>query len=186
MVLEKTLESPLDSKEIKPVNSKGNQPWIYIGTDMHWTDAEAEAPILWPPDAKSRLAVKDPDAGKDWGQEEKRATEDELVGWHHWLKGHEFNWPLGDSEGQGRLVCCSPSGHKESGTTEWLNNNNRQFESQGSGIGFAQWFWLWYLQEVKVLAWAHLICFCVGWRTWLVSQSWRLEKASVPPRCAST
>ena len=86
VVVEKTLESPLSSKEIKPVNRKGDQPWIFIGR----TDAEAEAPILWPPNAKNWLIVKDPDAGKDWGQEEKGMTEDEMVGWHHWLNGHEF------------------------------------------------------------------------------------------------
>ena len=86
MVLEKTLESLLDCKEIQPVNPKGNQSWIFIGR----TDAEAETPILWPPDAKSLLTGKDPDAGKDWRQEEKRKTEDEMVGWHHWLNGHEF------------------------------------------------------------------------------------------------
>ena len=85
-MLEKTLESPLGSKEIKPVNSKGNQPWVFIER----TDAEAEAPILWPPDAKSWLIGKDPDAGKDWGQEEKRMTEDEMAGWHHQLDRHEF------------------------------------------------------------------------------------------------
>ena len=84
MVLEKTLESPLDSKGIKPVNSDGNQPWIFIGR----TDAEAEAPVLWPPDVKSRLIRKDPAAEKDWRQEEKGTTEDEMVRWHHWLKGH--------------------------------------------------------------------------------------------------
>ena len=93
MVLEKT-ESPSDSKEIKPVNPKGNQPWIFFGR----TDAEAEAPVLWPPDAKSRLMEKDPDAGKDWGQEEKGMTEDEMVGWHHRLNGHEFEQASGDSE----------------------------------------------------------------------------------------
>ena len=86
MVLKKTLESPLDCKETQPVNPKGNQSWIFIGR----TDAEAEAPILWPPDAKSWLIGKDPDAGKDWRQEEKWTTEDEMVGWHHWLDGHEF------------------------------------------------------------------------------------------------
>ena len=86
VVLEKTLESPLDCKEIKPVNPKGNQPWIFIGR----TDVEAETPILWPPDSKNWLIGKDPDAGKDWGQEEKGMTEDEMVGWHHWLDGHEF------------------------------------------------------------------------------------------------
>ena len=104
MVLDKTLESPLDSKEIKPVNPKGNQPWIFIGR----TDVEAEASILWLPDVKSQLIGKDSDAGKDWGWEEKEVTEDEMVGWHHWLNGHEFGQNLGDSGRQGSLVCCSP------------------------------------------------------------------------------
>ena len=99
VVLEKTLESPLDSKEIKLVNPKGNQPWIFFGR----TDAEAEAPILCPPAAKSGFIGKDPDAGKDWRQEEKGTTEDEMVGWHHWLNGHEFEQAPGDSEGQGSL-----------------------------------------------------------------------------------
>ena len=120
VVLEKTLESPLDCKEIKPVNLKGNQPWIFIGN----TDAAAETPILRPPDVKSRLTGKDPDAGKDWGQEEKGATEDEMVGWHHWLTGNEFEQTQKDSKGEGSLVCCSPWGHKELDTTEWLNKNN--------------------------------------------------------------
>ena len=116
VVLEKTLESPLDCKEIQPVNLKGNQSWIFIGR----TDAEAEALILWPPDAKNWLIGKDPDAGKDWGQEEKRTTEGEVVGWHHWLNGHEFEQVLGDGEWKGSLVCCSPWGHKESDTTGQL------------------------------------------------------------------
>ena len=105
VVLEKTLESLLHSK-IKPVIPKGNQPQIFIGR----TDAEAKAPILWPLDAKNQLIGKDPDARKDWRQEEKGMTEDEMVGWHHWLNGHEFDQTLGDSEGQGSLVCCSPLG----------------------------------------------------------------------------
>ena len=113
MVLEKTLESPLDQKEIKPINPKENQPWISIGR----TDAKAEAPILWPPDANSWFIGKDPAAGKDWGQEEKGMTEDEMVGWHHPLYGHEFEQTMGDSEGQGSLACCSPWGHKELDTT---------------------------------------------------------------------
>ena len=119
MVLEKTLESPLDNKEIKLVHPKGNQPWIFIGR----TDAEAEAPILWLPDAKSQLIGKDPDAGKDWGQEEKQATEDEMNGWHHWLNGHEFEGTLGDSEGQGSLH-GAVHGEAELDMTEQLNNNN--------------------------------------------------------------
>ena len=104
VVLEKTLESPLDCKEIKSVNAKGDQSWIFIGM----TDAEAEASILWPPDAKSQLKRKDPDAGKDWGKEEKGTTEDEMVGWHHWFNGHEFGQAPGDGEVQGSLECCSP------------------------------------------------------------------------------
>ena len=120
VVLEKTLESPLDSKEIKPVNSKRNQSWIFIGR----TDAEAEAPILWPPDAKSRLTRKDPDAGKDWRQEEKGMTE-EMVGWHHRLDGHEYEQAPGVDDGQGSLACFSHWGCKESDTTEQLNWTER-------------------------------------------------------------
>ena len=116
VVLEKTFESPLDHKEVKSVNSKGNQSWIFIGR----TDAEAEAPILWPPDAENWLIGKDPDAGKDRRQEEKGTTEDEMVGWHHWLDGHEFEQALGVGDGQGSLVCCSPRGRKESDTTELI------------------------------------------------------------------
>ena len=112
MVLEKTLESPLDSKEINPDDLKGNQPCILIGR----TDAEADTPILWPPDAKSRLIENDPDAGKDGGQE-KGATEDEMVRWHHQLNGNKFEQTLEDNEGQGSLACCSPWVHKESDTT---------------------------------------------------------------------
>ena len=104
VVLEKTLERPLDSKEIKPVNPKGNQPWIFIGR------TDAEAPILWPPDAKNWLIGKDPDAGKDWRQAEKGTTEDEVVGWHHRLNGPEFGQAPGFGNGQGSLVCCSPRG----------------------------------------------------------------------------
>ena len=114
-VQKKTLESPLDSKEIKPVNPKGNQPWIFIGR------TDAEPPILWPPDAKNLFTGKDPDAGKDRGQEEKRVTEDEIIGWHHWFNAHEFEQTLGDSEGQGSLACCSPWGHRV--RQDWLDNN---------------------------------------------------------------
>ena len=117
VVLEKTLESPLDCKEIQPVNPEGNQSWIFIGR----TDAKAEAPILWPPDAKKWLIWKDPDAGKDWRQEEKGTTADEMVGWHHWCDGHELEQALGVGDGQGSLLCCSPWGHKKSDTTEWLH-----------------------------------------------------------------
>ena len=110
VVLEKTLESLLDCKAIQPVHSKGDQSWVFIERP----DVEAEIPILWPPDAKNWLIWKDRDAGRDWGQEEKGTTEDELVGWHHWLNGHEFEQAPGDGEGQGSLVCCSPWGCIES------------------------------------------------------------------------
>ena len=116
VLLEKILETSFDSKEIKPVNPKRNLSWIIMGR----TDAETEAPTLWPPDVKSQLIRKDPDTGKDWGQEEKGATEDETVGWCHWFSGHEFWQPRGDGEGQGSLVCCSRWGCKESDTTEQL------------------------------------------------------------------
>ena len=108
MVLEKTLESLLDCKEIQPVHPKGDQIWVFIGR----TDAEAEAPILWPPDGKSWFIGKDPDAGKDWEQEEKGTTEDEMAGWHHWLNRHAFEQALGDSEGPGSLECRSPWSHR--------------------------------------------------------------------------
>ena len=117
VVLEKTLESPLDCKEIQPVHPKGNQSWIVIGR----TDAEAETPILWPPDVKKWLIWKDSDAGKDWRQEEKGTTEDETVGWHHRLDGHGFGWTPGVGDRQGGLACCSPRVHKESDMTEQLN-----------------------------------------------------------------
>ena len=119
-MLEKTLQSPLDWKEIKPVDPKGNQPWIFLGR----TDAEAEAPILWLPDVKNWLIGKDPKAGKDLREEEKGMTEDEMIGWHHQLNGHEFEQALGDGEGQESLMCCSPCGHRELDTTERLNTTN--------------------------------------------------------------
>ena len=115
VVLEKTLEGPLDWKEIQPVHPNGNQSWIFTG------QTDAEAPIFWPPDVKNWLIWKDPDARKDWRREEKGMTEDEMVWWHHWLNGHEFEQTLGDSEGLGSLACCSPWGWKESDTTEQVN-----------------------------------------------------------------
>ena len=151
-VLEKTLESPLKSKESKPVNPKGNQSWIFIGR----TDVEAEAPILWPPDTKNWLLGKDPDAGKDW-RREKGTTEDEMVEWHHRLGGHEFEQAPGVGDGQGSLACYSQWGCKESDTTEWLNwtelnLNKLEMKSQGSTnsrksndecptslLGYVQW-----------------------------------------------
>ena len=118
VVLEKTLESPLECKEIQPVHPKGDQSWMFIGR----TNAKAETPVLWPLDAKSWLIWKDPDAGKDWGQE-KGMTEDEMVRWHHWLNGHDFGWTLLVGDGQGGLACCGSRGHKESDTTEWTELN---------------------------------------------------------------
>ena len=117
VVLEKTLGSPLDCKEIQPVQPKGDQSWVFIGR----THVEAETPVLWPPDSKSWLIWKDPDAGKDWGQEEKGMTEDEMVWWHHWLDRHGFGWSLGVGDEQGGLVCCSSWVRKESYVTEQLN-----------------------------------------------------------------
>ena len=122
VVLEKTLEYPLDCKAIQAVHPKGDQSWLFTGR----TDAEAETPIVWPPDGKNWLTGKDPDAGKDWRQEEKGMTEDETVGWHHWLNGHKFELTLGIVDGQGGLACCSPWGLKESDMNEWLNRTGKK------------------------------------------------------------
>ena len=124
-----TLENPLNCKVIHPVHPKGDQSWVFTGR----TDAEAETPILWPPDVKSWLIWKDPDAGKDWGQEEKGMTEDEMVGWHYWLNGHGFGWTLGVGDGQEGLVCYGPWGSKKSDMTERLN-----------------WTWTWMLPGNKL------------------------------------
>ena len=125
VVLEKTLESPLDCKEIQSVHPKWDQSWVFIGR----TDVEAETPIL-PPDAKSWLTGKDPDAGKDWGQEENGMTEDEMVGWHHWLNGHGFGWTPAVGDRQRGLACCGLWDHKESDMTEQLN-----WTKQPRGVG---------------------------------------------------
>ena len=117
VVMEETLESPLNWKEIKSVNPKGNQSWLLIGR----TDAEAETPVVWPPHAKNWLIGKDRDAGKDWRREEKGTTEDEMAGWHHWLDGRESEWTPGVGDGQGGLACCDSWGHKELDTTEQMN-----------------------------------------------------------------
>ena len=135
-MLEKTLEkSPLDCKEIKPVDPKGNQPWIFIGR----IDAGAEATLLWPLDVKRRLTGKDPDAGKDWRQEEGVAK-DEMVGWHHQLNRHEFGQVPGVGDGQGGLACCSPWGHKESDITERLNWTEEHNLLLPITARFAVWF----------------------------------------------
>ena len=142
--IEKTLKSPLGCKEIQPVNPKGNQSWISIGR----TNVETEAPILWPPDAKNQLIGKDSDAGKDWGQEEKGTTEDEMVGWHHRLNGHEFGQAPGVGDGQGGLACCSPWGHDW--VTElnsvtillsfWRSEKKKRCFKNANYDGF-YWFW---------------------------------------------
>ena len=131
-MLEKTLKSPLDCKKIKPIHPKGNQSWICIGR----ADAETETSILWPLDAKNWLIGKDPNAGKDWGQEEKGTTEGEMVGWHHWLDGYEFEQALGVGDGPGSLACCSPWSRKELDITEQLNwgNNNSACKDQKEEI----------------------------------------------------
>ena len=117
VLLEKTLEGPFDCKEIQLVHSEGDKPWDFFGGN----DAEAETPVLWPPHAKSWLIGKDSDAERDWGQEDKGTTEDEMAGWHLWLDGRESEWTLQVGDGQGGLACCDSWGHKESDTTEWLN-----------------------------------------------------------------
>ena len=121
-VLEKTLESPLDCKEIQPVHPKGDQSWVFIGG----TDIEAETPVLWLPNAERWLIWKDPGAGRDWGQEEKGMTEDEMAGWHYRLDGHEFEWTPGVEDGQGGLACCSSWGRKELDTIERMNWTDMQ------------------------------------------------------------
>ena len=125
VVLEKTLESPLDCKEIQQVHPKGDQSWVLIGG----IDAEAETPIIWPPDAKSWLIWQNPNVGKDWRQEEKGMTEDEMVGWHHRLDGHEFGWTLGVGDGQGGLACCSPWVTKsQTWLSDWTELNWTQWK----------------------------------------------------------
>ena len=141
MVLEKTLESPLDLKEIQPVHPKGDKSWVFIGRP----DTEAETPVLWPPNAKSWLTGKDPDAGKDWGKEEKGTTEDEMIVWHHWLNGHGFGWTPGVGDGQGGLACCSSWGCKESAMTERLSWTEAQRKPENTRVGslsLLQWIFL--------------------------------------------
>ena len=139
VVLEKTLESPLDCKEIQPVHPKGDKSWVFIGR----TDAKAETPILWRPHAKSWLVWVDPDAGRDWGQEEKGATEDEMAGWHHRLDGHGFGWTQGAGDGKGGLACYNSWGCKESDPTEQMNWNWTQH--------------YWYTDMPMILLWTTLL-----------------------------
>ena len=160
VVLEKTLESPLDCKEIQPVSPKGNQSWIYIGR----TDAEAESPILWLSDVKNIFIRKDPDVGKEWRQEEKGTTEDEMVGWHHRLDGHEFEQALGVGDGQGSLTCYSPWGLKEldvSDPLNWLTSWTLKkrivwlcwvLVAKWGIFGWGTCVWAWVLSRVQLFA----------------------------------
>ena len=181
VALEKTLESLLDCREIQPVNPKGNQSWTFIGR----TDVEAEAPILWPPDAKNWLLGKDPDAWKDWRQDEKGMTEDEMVVWHHWLNEHEFEQAPGVGDGQGSLACCSPWGCKELDMTKRLNWAELTYEEivspdVGPGVGITQGS-----------AWASLVVQMTKnlpavWETWARSLDWEdLLEEDMATQCSS-
>ena len=155
VVLEKTLKSPLDCKEIQSVHPEGNQSWIFIGR----TDAEAETSIFWPSDAKSWLIWKDPDAGKDWGQEGKGTTEDEMVGWHHWLNERGFGWTPGVGDGQGGMACCGSWDHKsQTRLSDWTELNCYYFISSAS-FAFNLLFLPSFLSyKVRLLIW-DLSCF---------------------------
>ena len=168
VVLEKALESPLDCKEIQSVHPKGDQSGVFIGR----TDAEAETPILWPPHARSWLIGKDPDAGRDCGQEEKGAIEDEMAGWHHWLDGHEFEWTAVVDDGQGGLACCGSWSHKELDMTERLNWTTE--EERGP-------LWFWYHTygsgtETSAqcgpaeLCWVQSEFWFLSWNQWAVTE----------------
>ena len=161
-----TLVSPLDCKEIQPVHPKGDQSWVFFGR----TDAEAETPVLWPPDAKNWLIGKDPDAGKDWQWEEKGTTEDEMVGWHHWRNGHEFEHALGVGDEQESLVCCSPWDRKESDMTEWLNwtELNLRYDA------------LFYILKVKVAQSCPTLCNSVDYAVHGLLQARILEWVAIP------
>ena len=146
VVLEKSLESPLDCKEIQPVHSEGNQPWDFFGRN----DAKAEAPVLWPPHAKSWLIGKDSDARRYWGQEKKGTTEDEMAAWHHGLDGCKSEWTPGDGDGQGVLACCDSWGRKESDTTEWLNWTELNWNIK------CDFIWKHGLCRYNYLIWTHI------------------------------
>ena len=160
--LEKTLESPLDCKEIQPVNPRGNQSWVFIGR----TDAEAEAPILWPPDAKSWLTGRDPDAGKEGRM--RRAWQDKMVGWHHRLNGHDFEQPLGDGEGQGSLACCCKESTQLS---DWTTKCETAYCSSKSENDMIR-------QSQKVLLLWNVIC-CIAFHSLILSTSFPLTNCSL-------
>ena len=190
VVLEKTLESPLDCKEIQPVHPKRDQSWVFIGR----TDFEAETPILWPPHVKSWLIGKDPDAGRDWGQQEKGMTENEMAEWHQRLNGHEFEWTPGVGDGQGGLVCWDSWGRKESDTTEWLNRTELIF-----CVSLNHFYYYWEVSiDKKRMCWVRRRKMLSGWvsrkktcssmssrgtcslecKSWEISCCWDLEHAS--------
>ena len=157
VVLEKTLESPLDCKEIQPVHPKGDQPWVFIGR----TNAEAETPVLWPPRAKCWLTGKDSDAGRDCGQEMKGAAEDEMAGWHHPLDGHEFEWTLGAGDGQGGLECCNSWGRRV--RHDWATEVNWMLRSAISLLIFCQYWSITDRSVLKSLVWIYLFSFQFCW-----------------------
>ena len=175
VVLEKTLASPLDCKEIQPVHSKGDQPWVFFGRN----DAKAETPVLWPPRAKSWLIGKDSDAGTDWRQEEKGTTEDEMAGWHHWLDGRESEWTLGVGDGQGGLACCYSWGHKgQTRLSNWTELNWIWIQAvswacfpgrPGGGL-FPPLLWLW-LQQLNLCLCHHMTFILVFSRSLLSTSS---------------
>ena len=163
VVLEKTLESPLDCKEIQPVHPKGDQSWVFTGR----TDAEHENSILWRPHVKSWLIGKDPDAGRDWRQEEKGTTEDEMAGWHHWLNGHEFGWTLGVGDGQGGLACCD----------SWVAKSRTRLSDWTDWTERAIYIWERFVkcarlvsQEGEIL---HLLITLAVCLSLMVTQSWK-------------
>ena len=191
VVLEKTLESPLDCKEIQPVHSKRDQSWVFFGRN----DAKAETPGLWPPHAKSWLIGKDPDAGRDWGQEEKGMTEDGMAGWHHLLHGHEFEWTSGVGDGQGGLAWWDSWGGKESDRTECLNWTALNWTIERTTISEVcrgqwkygvnsgrKWFYMpttniWSAAEIKKLIIISILLFCSAWicmfiYTWIYAWIW--------------
>ena len=163
--LEKTLESPLDCKEIQPVNPRGNESWVFIGR----TNAEAEAPILWPPDAKSWLTGRDPDAGKEGRM--RRGWQDGMVGWHHRLNGHEFEQTLGDGEGQGSLACCSSRGRKESTQLSYWTKCETAYCSSKSENDMIR-------QSQKVSLLWNVIC-CIAFHSLILSTSFLLTNCSL-------
>ena len=175
VVLEQSLECPLDCKEIQPIHSKGDQSWVFIGR----TDAKAETPVLWPPHAKSWLIGKDSDAGRDWGQEEKGTTEDEMAGWHHRLDGHEFGWTLGVGDWQGVLACWDSWGRKESDTNLWVAELNwTELSSPCCGCTARLTIYYWSILELFPI----LVIMNVGVWTFMCKFMYRYKVILIYPR----